>query len=1029
MFSEIKRQIGLFNRGVEKCRSLFLSFFFVTVLIAGFCFPCDGQIDVKRLSVEKGLSSRRVWDLAIDNRGFMWVATDNGLNRFDGSEFVLLNLYSENAYLSTNKGVRRCFWLETESELLIAQKNNVCLERFNPREGRARTLRLVPGNGQKGNYYGEVVEKEGWPVFLTRDTGVYYFHEYKQGRFLNKETIVTPLKVSDFIWSDTLIWLNSELGVAVFDRRNRNLTIYDHSSLPEGNRAALQESPLRVSIVKDGSTYAFKGFPGLYSLDLENGNFQLLDNGRSDLLYLYFASDSYGNEIIIYKDSIHQSSVFLQLIIREHGQEEHFITRIEDQIHFSGIKGSRFSDHIWLPTNNGILHLQIRKVKTYLDSNSESNQIFNISGLNGDSLLIISDLQGWSLFDPYQNEFLPFEHWPNSWEYPGTTNIRINSNGHLWGIYNGKLIWGDPQQRLIREITPPNPITALTLDERGYPWVTTYLFHEKSGLFFYDPEKQEFNRWYDEEGVDPLEYSHANRLHFSNFGILWVGTDEGLLLVDTENANFRKYPGPGALPNGHRSFSFTEIIETASGQFWLGTSNAGLLWFDATTLKWKQWMIREGLCDSHIISIVPDEKRNLWLSTMNGISYFDVGKEIFHNFYEQDGLSQNTFSPHTGYRTKTGRIFFGGINGMDIFNPEDLLSLDISAKMEVARLVFFDRRLKKLVSDLYFEPESQSVVLPPNHRYFEIHLALSNLRDPEKGRFTYFLEDFHDEWQQSGSENILTFPYLPAGRYRLHVKGAARSSNWSDPVTIKIVVRNFFYRTWWFYLICFLIGGMVFYWIRRLKKQQAIRMQNLRTDIAGDVHDEIGNSLVHLQHLLRDSKLETGKPAGTRALNVLQNTLESSRDIVWAIDSRNDAIENLVDRMKDFLIKTVKPSGIQYAFTSENLRSDIPFNSFFRHHTYLLFKEAVTNVIKHSEASKVAITLKIRRNWFWKLELVIQDNGKGIENLLIASDGNGLRSMYRRAKKLNGQLFIDTQPGKGVFIKLTCSLPREKHPT
>ncbi len=1004
-----------------------------SLLILGFTFffflSCTGQIDIRRISVEEGLSSRRVWSLDLDNRGFLWAVTDNGINRYDGQEFVQFGHQSNHAFFPMDQIWRRCFWVEEESILLITPKSTPLFEAFDPYNGTAKTIRLIPLSGQQGRYSGIVKEVDGRPVFLTQDSALCRFYEYRQGRFLLLDTIASPAPVMDYFWSNTLVLLNTEQGVSVLNRKDRSLKTFELSSLPVKDLPSAAQPPLRVKVFAGQARIAFDDIPGWYGYDLKSRSFYR-ESGNDNRVYRYAATDHYGNEMRIFQDRLHEKLVFVELLICEYGQEETYLARIDDKIHFSGIRGTRFSEHVWLPTNNGILQLKTRKVKTFLDSNAESNKVYSITSLNEDSLLITTGRKRWFVFDLRTDEAHPLQSFPDTNAYPGATDLVIGSRGRLWGIYKGKLLEGNLQQGFIREALPPRPVTAIALDGSGKIWVAAYAHHEGPALYHYEPETKEFNRWPGAKGVNLLGGSYPNCLHFCKNGGLWATTDEGLLAIDTVKNDVRRYPGPwaGQRQEAPAPVSFTAIRETPEGHFWLGTSHAGLLWFDPSAQRWKQWTVREGLCDNYICSILPDEAGNLWLSTLNGVSYFDVEEEIFHNFHDQDGLSQNTFSLFAAYRTPEGRIFFGGANGMDAFYAGDLLALNVPTQLEITRLLHYKPRQAGLSTSLFYKPDAGPVVLPARHRYLEVHVALPHFSDPGKGQFAYFLEGFHEDWQQNGREHIITFHYLPAGRYQLHLKGALRSGKWSETVTLDIVVRNFFYTAWWFYALCLLGILLIMYLLQKFRARHALHLENLRMDIASDVHDEVGNNLVHLHQLLKDVESASGKEGKNelrRAQSVLKRSLESIRDLVWAIDARNDATDDLVGRMDDFLFRAAKPLGIQYSFSTENINYEVSLNSFIRQHVYLIFKEAISNVVKHSEASRVEVTVRMHRDWNWKLGLIVQDNGKGIADLQAASHGNGLASMYRRAEKLNGRLNIESQPGKGVRIELACTIPRK----
>ena len=231
-------------------------------------------------------------------------------------------------------------------------------------------------------------------------------------------------------------------------------------------------------------------------------------------------------------------------------------------------------------------------------------------------------------------------------------------------------------------------------------------------------------------------------------------------------------------------------------------------------------------------------------------------------------------------------------------------------------------------------------------------------------------------------------------------------------LSLPLQVHQVYYKTWWFLSLVVLVLMSLVYSIYRYRINQYKKLDKLRLKIASDLHDDVGSLLTRISlktdligEGIYDEK-ETQKEIDS-IKTTSRHAVKSMRDIVWSIDSRKDKAEDLTDRMKDFAAEMLNPVGIEFQLDDSGMKNNLRFSLAFRHNCYLLYKEAIHNVAKHSNATLVKVTLSQKGSQF---RLVIEDNGN-VPQKDKKSDGQGLSNMKMRAEQIHGQLTLDTQNG------------------
>jgi|GEM_PF-2684952 len=315
---------------------------------------------------------------------------------------------------------------------------------------------------------------------------------------------------------------------------------------------------------------------------------------------------------------------------------------------------------------------------------------------------------------------------------------------------------------------------------------------------------------------------------------------------------------------------------------------------------------------------------------------------------------------------------------------------------------------------------NRGLVLKYN-RYNRIQISFSDYSVfvPGKTNYEYALYKGGDTiWNKVSGKPELNFSDLSPGKYQLVIRANNTYGDYSEKSSvISITILPPYWQTWWFRSLGVVVIGLVFYALYRFRLHQLKRLQTIRNNIASDLHDDIGSTLNSISIYSEVAKQQAGKEIP--ALDLIginsRKIIENMSDIVWTINPENDSFEKIITRMRSFAHQLLKAKKVEYTFEVNEKIDGVVLPMQVRKNFYLVFKEAITNVVKYSEASRVSILL------FEKNKIIIlriRDNGKGIP-VNAQTLGNGLMNMTRRAKEINAELNIITANGAGTEIELT----------
>ena len=497
-------------------------------------------------------------------------------------------------------------------------------------------------------------------------------------------------------------------------------------------------------------------------------------------------------------------------------------------------------------------------------------------------------------------------------------------------------------------------------------------------------------------------------------GDVYISTEQRCLIkynylsgVFTVYPQFEKYSATS------RYFCFD------SSYLWIATDD-GLIQASAKQMQViKVWTTVNGLLNDYVYGAVPYKPGKIWISTNSGLSLIDYNKNNCINYTINDGLQDNEFNTASCLKDEPGRIWFGGINGMNMIDTGGIATSSIIPVPLLTSIRVMNNPLSSDSAVSYLH----NIHLSYKNNFLSFEFQCPDYVHSDNINYRYKMTGIDTGWINNESRNAVNFTQLKPGRYRFLVQAFLGNNVWSNTSQpIEITIDTPWYNQWWFYVLCACTISFITYSIFKYRIAQVRKMYQLQQRISSDLHDDIGASLTSINILSKLSNQKNIDEAARR--NYLEKidtqtaeVTDALRDIVWSINPKNNALDNITGKMKRYAAEVLEAKNIDYDFISPAEDATINLDIKRRQNIYFIFKEAINNIAKYSEAKHVIIKLSKEKS---KLRLAISDDGKGF-NPATVKQGNGLGNMQRRAAAINAAYNIMAAEGRGV--KLLLELP------
>ena len=1025
----------------------------LTVLLCCYLAVVGGQTGrIEYFTVTDGLATREINGLHIGDDGYLWVATMDGLNRFDGHGFLQFDQgelrnarLSHNAVGSISKG--------NDDKLIIAFKEFYgFFDRFDPRTFTVEQVRMVPSTGVVGYPRAIVTDQLGRTFVVTIGQSGTILYEYTDRGFVA-------------LWEQPEDgWLSFAPRVELLPLANGQFLLYDeehnfrHLSAAGKliDRFTLEAAGKRrfytMEQGPDGYVYlSFReGYPLYRWRPGQKGKPDPVPKFDSGLVYPQIFRDELGQLLFLatedilgkrYPDEYYLLDTAGQLSLFERDLPTDRLITTAAAINF------KETTYLGLREGLGVMQRYVKPIRNYLTSDTkEATYQHEIRGITEDAAGTVYIIEADGML--YTMARGSQELQPVILQSAEGRPVRMRDAGQLVYDRIRDVVWGVAQPDGYRRggllfrynvateetllYTSPYPLSCLAISQEGKVYLGSSDPREAGVLLSFDPETFAFTEVLEAGGVgEQLRNLRLSYLHVSREGKLLLGTEgQGLISYDPVSRSARTFldtfsnDRPAAFANP----AINSIYEDNLGRYWLGT-NAGLQVVDPADGSSEVYGRKDGLSSNIVVGLLPDSVGGYWLSTNNGLVHLPQNPRegSYRRYYVEDGLVDDEFNRYSFHRDRSGRYFFGGDRGLSVFRDVDLSSETAGSDVMLTEVAIYGRgESRSITREL---DELTDVVMYANEKSIAVSFALPVGQRPSQMHFRVKLEGFTEDWRELRNERTVRYNNLPGGHYTLMVQGAGANGNYGDQVlSLNIHVRQYLFERLWFqFLIALVIAGL-FFFIFQGRLKERLRNEQLRTQLSSDIHDEVSGLLagITLQAELLQNRTEDEKMRNRLRTvgDAGRNAMSKMSDVIWSIDSRRDTTGNLMQRMQEHADEVLLPLDIRYDFRVSGMNSEREIAGTVRQDLYFIYKEAINNIARHSNATYVEIELEQFAQTF---EMFIRDNGvgtKGKEEPAYSSSrftpktGQGKDNIRMRAERLNAVLTIDDRSGYTLTLRM-----------
>ena len=465
-----------------------------------------------------------------------------------------------------------------------------------------------------------------------------------------------------------------------------------------------------------------------------------------------------------------------------------------------------------------------------------------------------------------------------------------------------------------------------------------------------------------------------------------------------------------------------------SNRLWMATSGDGSGIFSdvsGDSPQIENLPLFNKLVSQNLDCFIEDGIGHVYIGTARGIDRIGLQNGQVQHYSTDDGLPYSEVT--NALRDKNGALWFGTRNGLSRLIPETEQQITLGPTfISGLKIANVDYPISN-----FGQTEISDIELSANQNQLQFDYFALDFSAGGNLKYQYKFENSDNDWSEPNEQRTFTVNLTP-GRYNFLVRAVTSDGNiLSVPASVNFRILPPIWMRWWFITLALLILGAVIYAFYRYRLNRLVELERVRTRIATDLHDDIGSSLSQIAILSEVVRQKVGDTAVNEPLNMIAETsremVDSMSDIVWAINPNKDHLSDLVNRMRRFAGDVLEAKDIKYQLQIPQITHDSRLGADIRREIYLIFKESINNLAKHSNATEAEIELKIEHHWF---EFFIKDNGKGFDvsqkiNALDSLGGNGLISMQRRAKTLGGEFLIDSKIGDGTRITLKIPLNKQ----
>jgi ligand-binding sensor domain-containing protein/signal transduction histidine kinase len=683
--------------------------------------------------------------------------------------------------------------------------------------------------------------------------------------------------------------------------------------------------------------------------------------------------------------------------------------------------------NIWIGTERGGLNmLRKTKISTYTTRDGLRNDyVRSVYEDRKGTVWVGTNGGGLSFLKDGKFATLPLkEVLPNDFVRP----LFEDRSGNLWiGTWGGGIVLlknGNVTRPVFLRDFPGRYIRAIVEDRNGNMWVAA----NGQGAYKYSN-----GRWTLFDTQNGLSNVFVSSIAEDTTGTMWIGTSGGGLnrLRHDSVTSFR-------MGKGLTSDFVSSLHIDTEGTLWIGTNGGGLCRLQSD--HFTSWTAAAGLADEFIEAIVDDHRGNLWLTGPRGISRVSKRELEEHargsiqrlhpvSFDESDGMRSSECtggSQNAGARSKDGRIWIPTVEGLVVIDPQTINKESLRFPLYVERLA-----IDKAPMEV-----GAPIIANYGNGEIEVQYSAVTFRNATKVQFRYRLEGFEEAWQDARSRRTAFYTNVPPGKFVFHVEADAGAGS-IPPLhaSIAFTILPPFWMTGWFRglmglaAVGLVVGTVRYFSMQKLKRklqaaESQATLERERLRISKDMHDELGASLTKITLLGELAKRDVADPGKMEEhldliANASREVAGTMDEIVWAVNPRNDTLDCLAAYFIDYAKEYLSITSLQLQIDTPE---DLPARTVsaeIRHNVFLVFKEALTNIVKHAAAGRVRITLQYHDPL---MTITLEDDGRGFSTASAGRFSNGLDNMRKRIESSGGTFTVESEPQRGTKLCVTIEV-------
>ncbi len=750
-----------------------------------------------------------------DNRNILWIATSTGLSRYDRDHDKFINYNTQNGYSLNAMDIWNVFrdskgnlWLSTNGSGLIlydeaGDKTFIYhADPDNPEALKNGIIRQI-FEDSKGNLW--LATYDGGLSKLDFETGKFknFFHDKNNPASISGNTIQTITEDSEGnLWiscyGNGLSYIHVDsIDKAVFTNLKHN---------PDNRNSISNNNVLSLCEDRNGKLW----------IGTENGGLDILD--IKDKTFTHYTKDQ-ADPLSINSNSIYS-------IYRDK------------------------TDDIWIGTYSGGINLLNYSKQGFIHYQStpsglSNNSVWDFAEDSHGDIWIATDGGGLNRFDPEADKFEHFNTSNSNIGLDAVLTVFADSKDRIWaGTWGAGLNLFDRQRSSFISFTRENTginnnnIFDIQEDNQGNLWLAS-----QGGLTRFNPADGSSKNY----NIDnsSLRDNFIEVIKISRDGKLLLGASSSFIIFDPVSEEFIDYRHNEEDENSISHNFITDIFEEDKDTVWIATRN-GLNRLERTTGKIKRYFKNDGLPNDLICGIEKDNSGFIWISTNGGISRLNPDTEEFKNYSKTDGLQSNNFTKKAKLKTEKGALYFGGVNGFNVFNPENIVDNKNIPPVVITEIQIFNKTVKPGTERSLLKKQisqTKELVLSYRDSVFSFGFTALDYVSPDKNRYAYKLDGFDREWNYIGTRRSATYTNLNPGEYTFRVKGSNNNNIWNEEGTsLKIIITPPFWKTMWFRgaaaaVIILLTAGLYLLRTRAIRernRQLEITIQNRTRELADE---------------------------------------------------------------------------------------------------------------------------------------------------------------------------------------------------